>query len=320
MTISERGVAPVRSRSIRSRSNEGFIVVAVLWILAALATLASVYAIYVSNTVSAARVNDDRIQAQALVSAALELTAYQLTAADEETRPSRGTFGFRMGGAGVAVEFRSEAARIDLNAAPKELLAGLFIALGARPVDAAFFADRIIGWRSNAAGEGQAGSEAAGYLTAGLSYGPRGAPFAHVSELWLVRGIPPQLVERALPYVTVFSGQQGVHILDAAPLVLAALPGMTPELLNAALTQRGTGRQNGEYVLQLLGPARGGATLETSKAIRVRVGVEFQNGRRVNSSVVILLNLDSATAPYRVLSWRNDADGPIEDEPRAGSR
>src|SRR5262249_33814266 len=147
MTISEKGVAPVRSRSIRSRSSEGFIVVAVLWILAALATLASVYAIYVSNTVSAARVNDDRIQAQALVSAALELTAYQLTAADEETRPSRGTFGFRMGGAGVAVEFRSEAARIDLNAAPKELLAGLFIALRARPPDPALFAAPLLGWR-----------------------------------------------------------------------------------------------------------------------------------------------------------------------------
>jgi general secretion pathway protein K len=313
MTIIEKGVAPVSSRSMRSRANEGFIVVAVLWILAALATLASVYAIYVSNTVAAARVNDDRIQAQALVSAAVELTAYQLTAADEETRPSRGAFGFRMGGANVAVGFRSEAARIDLNAAPKELLAGLFAALGARPDAAGYFADRIVGWRTSVGKEDQAGSEASSYQTAGLSYTPRGAPFAHVGELWLVRGIPPQLVERALPYVTVFSGQQSIHVLDAEPLVLAALPGMTPELLNAALTQRGAGRQNGEYVLQMLGPARGSATLEASKAIRVRVGVEFQNGRRVNAAVVILL-LDSADAPFRVLSWRNDADGPIEDE------
>jgi general secretion pathway protein K len=305
---------------MRNRSNEGFIVVAVLWILAALATLASVYAIYVSNTVSAARVNDDRIQAQALVSAGVELTAYQLTAADDETRPSRGAFGFRMGGASVAVDFRSEAARIDLNTAPKELLAGLFIALGARPADAVFFADRIIGWRTGT-GEGQvAGSEASNYQTAGLSYAPRGAPFVHVGELWLVRGIPPQLVERALPYVTVFSGKQGIHVLDAAPLALAALPGMTPDLLNGVLAQRAAGPQNGEYVLQRLGPARGSATLEASKAIRVKVGVEFQNGRRVNASVVILL-VENADAPFRVLSWRNDADGPIEDEPaRAGLR
>src|SRR5262249_35651209 len=161
----------------------------------------------------------------------------------------------------------------------------------------------------------QAGSEALSYRTAGLTYEPRGAPFVHVGELWLVRGIPPQLVERALPYVTVFSGLQAVHVLDAAPLALAALPGMTPELLNAvlnqrgagpqnlnaALNQRGAGSQNGEYVLQMLGPARASATLEPSKAIRVRVGVEFPNGRRSNASVVILL-AEGGDVPFRVLS------------------
>lgn len=298
---------------IGERCDEGFIVVAVLWILAALATLASVYAIYVANTVSAARVHDDRIQAQALVSAAVELTAYRLTAADQETRPTRGAFRFGMGGATVAVDFRSEAARIDLNDASKELLAGLFAALGARAADAGYFADRVIGWRT-------AGNEASTYRTAGLSYTPRGAPFAHVGELWLVLGIPPQLVERALPYVTVFSGQPSINVLDAAPLVLAALPGMTPELLNAVLTQRGAGRQNGEYVLGMLGPAQGSATLDGSKATRVRVRVAFQNGRMVDASVVILI-LEDADEPFRVLSWRNDADGPFDDEPpRAGLR
>jgi len=308
-------------KAIGKRCDEGFIVVAVLWILAALATLASVYAIYVANTVSAARVHDDRIQAQALVSAAVELTAYRLTAADQETRPTRGAFRFGMGGANVAVDFRSEAARIDLNDASKQLLAGLFAALGARAADAGYFADRIIGWRANAGGGGQAaGNEASAYRTAGLSYTPRGAPFAHVGELWLVLGIPPQLVERALPYVTVFSGQPSINVLDAAPLALAALPGMTPELLNAVLTQRGAGRQNGEYVLGMLGPAQGSATLDGSKATRVRVRVAFQNGRMVDASVVILIPED-ADEPFRVLSWRNDADGPLDDEPpRAGLR
>ena len=301
-------------KAIGRRGDEGFIVVAVLWILAALATLASVYAIYVANTVSAARVHDDRIQAQALVSAAVELTAYRLTAADRETRPTRGAFRFGMEGANVAVDFRSEAARIDLNDAPKELLAGLFAALGARAADAGYFADRIIAWRQ------AVGNEASTYRTAGLSYAPRGAPFAHVGELWLVLGIPPQFVERALPYVTVFSGQPSINVLDAAPLALAALPGMTPELLNAVLTQRGAGRQNGEYVLGMLGPAQGNATLDGSKATRVRVRVAFQNGRMVDASVVILI-LEDADEPFRVLSWRNDADGPFDDEPpRAGLR
>jgi general secretion pathway protein K len=309
-----------------NRRDDGFIVVAVLWILAALATLASVYAVYVANTASGSRVNDDRIQAQGLVAAAIELTAYRLTAVDQELRPTRGAFSFRMGGANVGVEFRSEAARIDLNDAPKELLAGLFSALGARPAEAGYFADRIIGWRtkSGQAGDPAVANETSMYRTAGISYAPRGAPFAHVAELWLVMGIPPQFIERALPYVTVFSGQANLNVLDAAPLALAALPGMTPEVLNAVLAQRGAGRQNGEYVLGLLGAARGGATLEGGKATRVRVRVELANGRAVNASIVILI-VEDAEEPFRVLSWRNDADGPIDDEPprelpRAGLR
>ena len=143
------------SSNVCNRARNGFIVVAVLWILAALATLASIYASYVASTVIASRVNDERIQTHALISAAVELAAYQLTASNQDTRPTRGAFNFRAGNANVAVEFRSEAARIDLNAAPKELLAGLFAALGARAEAAQAYADRVIGWRTNSREEGQ---------------------------------------------------------------------------------------------------------------------------------------------------------------------
>jgi general secretion pathway protein K len=307
--------------SVRNRARNGFIVVAVLWILTALATLASIYASYVATTVIASRVHDERIQAHALISAAVELAAYQLTAPSQDMRPTRGAFDFRAGNANVVVEFRSEAARIDLNAASKELLAGLFAALGARPASAEDYAARIIGWRTNSREEGQvSGKEASAYRTAGLAYAPREAPFAHVGELWLVLGIPPQLIERAMPYVTVFSGRPEINVLDAAPMVLASLPGMNPDLLNAVLGRRAVIRQNADFALGMLGPAQNGATIEGSKATRVRVGANFDQGRRTTAVVVILLE-DTAGEPYRVLSWRDDADGPIADElPRRDSR
>jgi general secretion pathway protein K len=295
-------------RSEPARGDDGFIVVAVLWILGILAALISIYAIYVANAAVSLSVNDDRVQAEALVSAAIELTAYQLTAVDEKSRPTTGDFAFRMGRADVAVEFRSEAARIDLNAAPKELLAGLFAALGARYDDAEYCAERIIGWRSKGEPEGQ-NNEAAAYRTAGLNYAPRQAPFANVGELWLVLGLPPALVERALPFVTVFSGMPSINVLDARPEVVASLPGMSAELLYTVLSQRGTGPQNAQFVLGLLGPAQGGATADGSKAIRVTVRIGFDNGRRVGAEAVILL-LGDADEPFRILSWRDDFDGP----------
>ena len=297
----------VSTKSTRARPDDGFVVVAVLWILGALAALASIYAIYVTNTVVSLSVNDDRLQAEALVRAGLELTAYQLSTQDAEARATKGAFRFRMGRADVAVDFRTEAARIDLNMAPKELLAGLFAGLGAPYGAADSYAERIIGWRQKGDVEGQ-NNEAAAYRTAGLSYGPRQGSFSDVGELWLVLGLPPALVERALPFVTVYSGRPDVDVLDAAPEVVAALPGMTPDRLYGVLGQRGPGAANAQIVQSLLGPAQG-ASIEGGKAMRVTVRIAFDNGRRVGAEAVIL-PLDDADEPFRVLSWHDDFDGP----------
>jgi general secretion pathway protein K len=149
--------------------------------------------------------NGERTEAEALVTAALDLAVLNMTSTRGGTPPA-GRFSFRLGGANIAVDFRSEAGRIDLNAAPKELLTGLFTMLGARMDAADAYATRIVGWRTNSA-TGAADNETADYLTAGLPYKPRLGPFPHSAELSLVLGLPSTLVERALPFVTVYSGQ-----------------------------------------------------------------------------------------------------------------
>jgi general secretion pathway protein K len=295
------------ARPVRGRAEDGFVVVAVLWMLGALAALASIYAVYVTNTAVSLSVNDDRLQAEALITASLELTAYRLSVQDVDASPTHGAFRFRMGRSDVAVDFRAEAARIDLNMAPKELLAGLFAGLGASYDAAESYADRIIGWRKKGEVAGQ-NNEAAAYQTAGLSYGPRQGPFSDVGELWLVLGLPPALVERALPYVTVFSGRAEIDVLDAAPEVVAALPGMTPDHLYAILSQRGPGEANAKIVQGLLGGTTGAST-EGGKAMRVTVRIAFDNGRRVSAETVIL-PIDDGDEPFRVLSWHDDFDGP----------
>jgi general secretion pathway protein K len=292
----------------RGRSRDGFIVVAVLWMLGALATLASIYAVYVINTATAMGVNDQRVQAEGLMTAALELTTYRLTATDADNRPSRGEFAFRLGRAAVAVDFRSEAGRIDLNSAPKELLAGLFAGLGAKYSNAEYYAERVIGWRT-AQDPDQRNEEASAYRTAGLAYGPRQGPFAHVGELALVLGLPPFLVERAQPFVTVFSGRAEINILAAAPEVVAAVPGMTPDRLYAVLSQVGRGPQNAQFLQRLVGD-QSGITIEAGKTARVAVRMDFDIGHRVRGEAVILLGTSEAGEPFRVLSWRDDFDGP----------
>jgi general secretion pathway protein K len=301
--------------------SDGFIIVAVLWILAALATLVSVYAIYVTNSAIAVAASGDAAIADPLVTAGVELAAYQLLGQTDEKRSAIGQFTARVGAAQLTIVFQTEAARIDLNAAPKELLVGLLVGFGASPLDAGDYADRIIAWRTQAPVQNiDTDPENALYRSAGLSYTPRHAPFTHVSELWLVQGIPQVLIERMLPFVTVFNRQAQVDVIDAAPQVIAALPGMTPEIVNAIVAARDAGVLDRKSLPDLLGGAgQGAASADAGRAFRVGVRVAFDNGRRSAAEAVILLP-DDGPVPYRVLSWRNAFDGTTDQPLDFGRR
>jgi general secretion pathway protein K len=285
-------------------------VVAVLWILAALATLVTIFSTYVINTATAFTVHDERLQAEGLARAALELSVYRATAAPQGQTKTHGSFVFRLGNALVNTEFVSEAARIDLNAAPKELLSGLFAGLGAPRGQAESYADRIIGWRSPPPQDSSSPNEASNYRTAGMLYGPRGGPFPHTGELALVLGIPEVMVTRALPYLTVYSGQPQVDIFNASPQVLAALPGMDPQRLQAILVQRASAPQNeqtAQALLAMLGAGETFANAQGNKSLRVTAHIAFDSGQRMTTEAVIFL-LDSGTDPYRVLTWHDGMD------------
>ena len=114
-------------------ASDGFILVAVLWIIAALAILASIFSVYLANTAVFLSLNDNAIQSESLVFAGLELAAYQISAPkpaayspaprsrgdpDSSPPPTRGEFNFRLGRANVAVNFISEAARLGISANP----------------------------------------------------------------------------------------------------------------------------------------------------------------------------------------------------------
>jgi general secretion pathway protein K len=284
---------------------DGFIVVAVLWMLAGLSALVSVYAAYVVQTAAGFAIHEDQLRARALTSAAIELTAFQQLSAAAQQRPTSGWFDFRLGAATVAVEFRSEAARIDLNFAPKPLLAGLFAVLGAPPDAAATYADRVIGWRTPASPGND--REALIYQRAG--YQPRGGKFPHVHELALVRGIPAPFIERALAHMTVYSGRAQINVFDAAPEVISALPGISREQVNAVLAARGASLEVRKRALAELGPAQQFATADGSKAIRSVIQISLDNGFRTKSEAVILV--DPGQEPFLVLSRRDGLDGVV---------
>jgi general secretion pathway protein K len=292
-----------RGRADAPAAERGFVIVAVLWIIMALSALAVIFSLYLSASAQALALNDTALQIEALVSASLELTAYQLTLAGEKERPSRGSFHFRMDDADVLVTFTSEAARIDLNFAPKEVLTGLFAGLGATRAAATEDADRIVGWRTRPV-PGSTNDEEALYAAAGLNYGPRQSLFTNVNELALVAGLPPALVDRALPFVTVFNGSAGVDATIAAPEVIAALPGKPSDNPGGGSGERFALSSDASSDASV--PASDGAMKAKSSSYRIEATINFSNGRRTASEVAIALG-DKAE-PYRVLSWQDDVE------------
>ncbi|WP_316158050.1 type II secretion system protein GspK [Bradyrhizobium sp. SZCCHNRI3016] len=285
----------------------GFVLVAVLWLLVSLAGLAGALSVYLVSTSQRLSLDDARLRSAALASAGLELAAYRLSASPKPQRPAAGAFSFRLDHAQVSVTFRSEAARIDLNQASRQMLANLFEVLGARADKAGEYAERIVGWRTPPA-DNVADAERDLYRKAGADYMPRSAPFANVEELRLVLNLPPQLVDKAMSYVTVFSGRREIDALEAAPEVVAALPGMTQDQLKGFLDQRAGLRRDVRSLNAALGPARAGTTLEVADAVRVWVTIGFDGGRRAATEAVILLG--DGEDPYRVLAWRDDGNAP----------
>jgi general secretion pathway protein K len=281
------------------RRESGFIAVAVLWMVAMIATLLLIYVKYVVSTGNLVATVTERVQTDALIRAAVELTAYQLGQSTDSERPTRGTIDTRLGATRLHVTYRSEGARVDLNSGSKQLLAGLMQSLGEAVPEAQTYADRIMAWRTPTK-TGSDDPENAYYLGLGIPYAPRHAPFPTVDELWLVQGIPPGLIERMMPFVTVFSNLSSVNVADAAPEVLTALPGMTPEKMQTILNVREDAATDSKTLNQQFG-----GDAKPPKAYRLNVGIRLEHGQQAQSEIVILLLQDSDD-PYRVLLWRDE--------------
>lgn len=297
-------------------SNDGFIVVAALWLLAGLAALASVASLYIAQSAITLSALDAATQWEMLSTAGVELAAYELSAPVTVRRPTHGGFGFRLANSSVKVEYMSEAARLNLNMAPRAMIAGLFTALGAPAEAANQYTDRVIAWRSVPRSDIEDGEQAL-YRAAGLTYLPRRGPFTSVDELWLVLGLPPALVARATPFVTVYSGMAEVNVLDAAPEVIAALPGMSSAKLDAFLNRREElPPDNPEFVLGALGGKQPGATISGSEAYRVRMRITLPDGRQRTPEAVILIRGPDEKEAFRVLAWKDEIDPDRGGRPR----
>jgi general secretion pathway protein K len=219
-------------------SNRGIALISVLWITGLIAVIAASFASSIRTEAKLAHNHEENAKAEALADAGVHRAIFGLLDFDPETgwRAGDTVYAFSLGEGDVQVRIEDEDGKIDLNGASLQLLTGLFVALGLPEEEAQLKADRIGDFRDEDGEPELLGAEDEAYFDAKLPRGAADRPFATESELLRVLGMTRSFYEQVRPYVTVYSGAEGVDPTRAPRTVLEALPGITPPAIEALLT------------------------------------------------------------------------------------
>ncbi len=253
-----------------------------LWAALVLALLMSLVVKSGRTDARIARTTMQRAELDAIAQGAIALTELRLLDAGSvpssqlDGSPSTLTYARHR----IQVSVQGQAGLIDLNFAAGDILQRLFrVATGMDDMTAQTLTDRVLDWREKGAGRRLNGAKAADYAEAGYAYGPREGPFESVAELKLVMGVTSAIFDKVAPALTVYA-QKPVVEPDLTPeLVLASLPGMTPESAAMQITQRERGEQNGIV---------GSPTLFLAgRSLRITATIVGMNGLSVSDAAVI---------------------------------
>jgi general secretion pathway protein K len=277
---------------MNNTARSGVILVTVLWSVVLLATLAMAASLSFRGFAGIMAVNRDRLQADGLFIAGLEVAAGIASGmGDGPLIDLESTVTLSQGS--VRLRLADEGGRIDIGKAPVEVLAGLLRSVGADDADA--IAGQIVKWRKPEAV--QAPLPAAG--TAPTA--PAESVLTDVADLLQVPGMRPQWVAAMAPLVTVF-GSETVNPMSAPPPVLAALPGIDQNRLSAFLDQRRLGIDPKQLVASL-GAEQSHVEAKPPQAVSVHLSARLADGYAGEAEAVIVC-LPKDRELYRVLAWK----------------
>jgi general secretion pathway protein K len=292
----------------------GVVLVTVLWSVALLSTLVMATSLTFRGFVGIVAVDRDRLKADGLLTAGLEVAAGLASSADKiPLYDMESTVTLSSG----SVRFRidDEGGRIDVGKAPVEVLAALFASIGVPGPDA--LAQKIVEWRklddaapgtpsaantrtapSSTANAGTVPSPAANAAKAAAP-APESA-ITSVADLRLLPEMRPEWVAAIAPLTTVF-GNETVNPLTAPPAVLAALPGLDRARIAAFLDAR---RRpiDPQQLVGLVGAAQKYLDVKPPQAVSIHLAAALTDGYAAEANVVIVC-LNGDRRPYRVLAW-----------------
>jgi general secretion pathway protein K len=246
-------------------TENGVILIALLWILTALAVIALTFSRESFVEVAAARNTQSLENSYFVARAGIAATIYQLlqkryvpvvrqeTTQDVLDPIDLGVVRGNLGNGVYQVDIQDESGKINLNSASEEQLRALMQAAGIDKLDGDIITDSILDWRDLDKDHRINGAEDDYYETLNPPYKAKNGRIDTVEELLLIRGITPEYFygrpERnpdgsiaykfgLSRYLTVYSNRNQVNVNFAPLPVLLSIPGMPPDAARAIFERR----------------------------------------------------------------------------------
>jgi general secretion pathway protein K len=319
-------------------NESGVILIALLWILTALAVIALTFSRESFVEVAAAR-NAQSLEASYFVArAGVSATVYRLLQriynpkvqqAELQDVPDPLDLGMvtgNIGGGVYQVNVQDESGKINVNYVLEEQLRALVEAAEINKQAADTITDSILDWRDNDSAHRLNGAEDDYYQALNPPYKAKNGRIDTIEELLLVKGVTPEYFygrpERDADgsvvykyglsrYLTVYSQRMQVNVNYASLPVLLSVPGMRPETAKAIYDRRKVKPFKTALEINDLGISPGAPTgaylsVDMTGTFTLTASAHAPNSkvRRVIRAVIALD--PGAKIPYRTLYWNEN--------------
>lgn len=182
-------------------------------------------------------------------------------------------------GAQAEIRITDEAGKVNPSNATPELLQAVLRGVGVDTATAGALAAAIVVWRTPSGNREPGAPQFDVYRAAGRPFGPSGAPFLSMEELGAVIGMTPDVLDRLVPHLTLFTdGDPKPAFAD--PVVRQALAASNGGRLPGDMVDDG---QNGVFAI----------------AVTVSSGKDASFTRHA----VVRLTRRDARQEYRIVAW-----------------
>jgi len=323
---------------MRTTSRQGFALLSVLWLAAALSAIAFTVANLVRAETDRALTEKDAVRAYYLAAGAVERAMLYVQwgpvyrnpdGSPKYFQPPMPAIRFDFPTGSATVEVIPENSKLNVNTAPPQELRNLLVALGVDFPRAASIAGGILDWRTSSPG-GSFTEFDQHYLSLASSFRSRHSSVQEIEELLLVQGVTPDLFYgsysrnddgRLVPHaalrdcLSVYGAIGPMDVNTVEPAVMQAI-GISPDIAAALVALRKTApiRTIGQLApFQSSAPAMGRLGLVTNSIMtfRATAHLKLANGQlsEVQRSVSALVKFlpEQVDPPLHILRWYDNA-------------